>query len=599
MSNDSQGTRRDVLKYLGVGGVTALAGCSTGGGDSSDNDTTTSGAISPGEIQRGGKPVIGLANEPRGFNPLVISDSAAFAIMDQLFVYPTARDPENPNETTGYAFSDWEFDPDTLKGSASIREGMTWTDGETFDANDVAFTFNYLMEQSGHRYEGNVKNLNSLEKTGQYEIEFTLASETPAVFTADTGTFAVPILPEHIWSEIDDYTTYSPEQPIGAGGFQWRDKSEGNWYELEARPDALPDDLHEGPYVDSLRFLVFGSMTALINGMKNGEVDLTYSSVTPNRAFQFQDRDDTKVWNAPTRGYEYIAYNMRRVPFDDKKFRQSLGFAYPFNHLVNTLRRGLSTPGDYPVANTYDPWRPDSFKNGPYRTESGELDVEQMRSFLENADGEHDYTWGSVESSQVTGDKEIRVDGKLLTDAHTNNDGEGGQGPIKMMMTPPSTSPIVARACGRFVENLNKVGIPAEKQPIAENSQTPRVWGQENFDMWASGWVYMPKPHFYLNFWLHSRRADMESNEKALHLNPMGYGGADDLIEKVHSTYNPEEQRQASKEALSAIYEDMPALITEYPDRLHATTQAFDGWVQMPGGISQNPWTYLNVHQSQ
>ncbi|USZ70139.1 ABC transporter substrate-binding protein (plasmid) [Halorussus salilacus] len=601
--------RRDLLKYLGAGGLVGLAGCtsSESGGDEQDTTTESSTTESSstdteddsGEASRDGMPVVGIGNEPRGFNPLTISDSSAWAIMDQLYVYPTVRDPDDPNETVGFAFSDWEFDPDSLTGSATIREGMTWTDGEDFTADDVAFTFEYLMENEGHRFEANVGNFEEITATDTHEIEFTLQDEVAAVFTPDTGAFAVPILPEHVWSEVDDYTEYAPDSIVGAGGFEWEDASEGNWYELSARPDALPDEIHEGPYVDGLRFRVFGETTALINSLKNGEADLTYDSITPNRAFQLQDSDDVTVWDAPSRGYNYIALNMRRVPFDDRAFRQSLGFVYPYDYLVNNLRKGLSTPGDYAAANVYDPWRPDDFEtpfeHGPHQTEDGKLDVERVRSFLENADGEHDYTFDSVESSEVTGDKEIRVDGELLTEAHTDNDGESGQGPLKMMLTPPSASPVVARACARFVENLNEVGIPAEQEPVAENSQTSRVQGNEDFDMWESQWIYMPKPHMYLGFWLHSSRADLESETEDVHLNPMGYTGADDLITEVQSTYDPEEQQAATREALATIYQDAPALITEYPNRLHATTNTYDGWVKMPGGISQNPWSYLNV----
>lgn len=613
MGNDTPlSERRDLLKYIGAGGIVGLAGCSSGGDPSQDGTDTTaddsgttdsegSGVDSGDDVAQGGMPVVGLSNEPRGFNPLTISDSSAWAIMSQLFIYPTVRDPDDPNETAGFAFSDWNFDPDSLTGSASITEGLTWSDGEDLTAEDVAFTFNYLMDQEGHRFESNVSNFEEVTATGSHNIEFSLASEVAAVFKPDTGAFSVPILPEHVWSDVDDYTEHSPDSILGAGGFEWEDANEGNWYELSARPDALPDEIHEGPFVDGLRFRVFGEVTALINGLNNGEVDLTYDSLTPNRAFQLQDRDNATVWNAPSRGYNYVALNMRRVPFDDRAFRQSLGFVYPYKHLVDTLRRGLSTQGDYVAASVYEPWRPDDFQtpfeHGPHQTESGELDVERVRTFLKEADGEHEYTFGSVESSQVTGDQEIRVDGELLTEAHTNNDGESGQGPLQMMMTPPSSSPVVARASARFVENLNKVGIPAEQQPVAENSQTPRVWGEEAFDMWESRWIYMPSPHMYLGFWLHSSRADVESETEDTHLNPMGYTGADDLIDEVQSTYDTQAQQQATKEALATIYQDAPVIVTEYPDRLHATSNAYDGWVKMPGGISQNPWSYLNVHQ--
>lgn len=603
-------SRRDALRYGAIGGVAGLAGCSTG-----DDDTPTEGSDADGspdegtttmasgdDVKRGGKPVVGLGAEPQAFNPLVTSDADAWAIMDQLYPYPTARDPTDVSKTAPFVFNDWTFDPDALTGTVQLTEGFQWSDGEPLDAEGVAWWFNYLMERPGHRYASNTDQIASMEATGDYELEFELEAETSAVFVPETGVFAVPILPAHVWQEVDNYEEYSPDELLGAQGFEWSDSSPGNWYELDANPDLIPDEIHEGPFVDSLRFRVFGEMTAMIQEMKNGNVDLTYESITPNRAFQLQDSDAVKVWQSRARGYNYIAHNMRRVPFDDKPFRQSLGFIYPFDHLKNSLRRGLTEEGDYVAAGVYEPWRPDDFDepfdHGPYKTEDGKLNVQQVREFLTNADGAHDYTFGSVESSQVTGDQEIRVDGELLTEAHTDNDGNAGQGPISIIITPPSAAPIEARAGSEFVDNLNEVGIPAETRPVSEGSQNSIVWSKEDFDMWSSGWIWMPKPHFYMGFWLMSSRADVESDSESINLNPMGYTGADDLIAAVQSTYDPDEQKQAAKEALATIYEDQPVLVTEYPNRLHASTNRFEGWVKLPGGVTQNPWTYLNVRQA-
>ncbi len=603
--------RRSILRYSAVGGAAGLAGCSGGGGDETDStdsptDSPTSTAegteLSDEEAERGGKPVVGLGDEPQAFNPLVTSDADAWAIMDRMYPYPTVRDPSDVTNTHPYVFNDWSYDPDELAGQVTLTEGFEWSDGEPLDAEGVAWWFNYLMENEGHRYESNTNQIATIEATGEYSLRFELESSTAAVFTPETGVFAVPILPAHVWKDVEDYTEYSPDELVGAQGFQWADSSEGNWYELEANPDLLPDGIHEGPYVDNLRFRVFGDMTTMVEELQQGNVDLTYQSIAPNRAFQLQDVDSVKVWNSRARGYNYIAHNMRRVPFDDKPFRQSLGFVYPFNYLNSQLRRGLTETGDYVAAKVYEPWRPDTFDepfdHGPYKTEDGKLDVEQTREFLTNADGEHDYTFGSVESSQVTGDQEIRVDGELLTEAHTDNDGNSGQGPISIVITPPSNAPVEARAGARFVENLNEVGIPAETQPVAEGSQNSLVWAQEDFDMWSSGWIWMPKPHMYMGFWLTSASADMDSSSENFNLNPMGYGNADELIQQVQTTFDPDDQKQVTKEALARIYEDQPVLVTEYPNRLHASSNAFTGWVKVPGGVTQNPWTYLNVRQA-
>lgn len=603
--------RRSMLRYGLVGGAVGLAGCAGGGGTETGTDSATDTPSSTAEgtplsteedVQRGGKPVVGLGAEPQAFNPLVTSDADAWSIMDRMYPYPTVRDPADVANTHPYVFNDWSFDPDSLTGEVTLTEGFQWSDGEPLDAEGVVWWFQYLMDQSGHRYESNTNQIASIEATGDYSLEFELESSTAAVFTPETGVFAVPLLPAHVWQEVDDYTQYSPDELVGAQGFEWSDSNPGNWYELSANPDLLPDEIHEGPYIDNLRFRVFGDMTTLVQELQRGNVDLTYNSITPNRAFQLQDTDSVKVWNSRARGYNYIAHNMRRVPFDDKPFRQSLGFVYPYNYLKSQLRRGLTETGDYVAAKVYEPWRPDSFdapmEHGPYKTEDGQLDVEQTREFLRNADGEHEYTFGSVESDVVTGDQEIRVDGELLTEAHTNNDGEAGQGPISIVITPPSTAPVEAQAGARFVENLNEVGIPAETQPVAEGSQNSLIWVQEDFDMWSSGWIWMPKPHMYMGFWLTSSSVDEGSDSDQVNLNPMGYTNADDLVQQVQTTFDPEEQKQVTQEALARVYEDQPVLVTEYPNRLHASSNAFEGWVKLPGGVTQNPWTYLNVREA-
>ena len=218
MKSDSRFNRRQLLQYTGAGGLALVAGCTgeSGGGngdgseDGSGSDSGTDNNVGGSDIPRGGKPIVGLSNVPRGFNPLVISDAAAFAIIDRFYPQATARDPEDPANIVGYVFEEFSFDSETLEGTATVREGFSWSDGESFNAEDVAWSFNYLMENEGHRYQQNVANFESFEATGEYDIEITLSSETAAIFTPDTGMFAVPILPRQTWEGVDDYEQFDP-----------------------------------------------------------------------------------------------------------------------------------------------------------------------------------------------------------------------------------------------------------------------------------------------------------------------------------------------------------------------------------------------------
>lgn len=598
-------TRRQMLRYTGVAGIVGAAGCAggssddpgTGGGDTDTDDGTDGG----GSQNTGGKPVIGLAAEPKAFNPLVNSQAEMFAILDQFYQNPTVRDRNNPSKTTGWMFQDYSFDPDSLSGTFSVPEELTWSDGTDFTAEDVAWTFgDYLQNNEGHRYEGDIAPIKDIGTTGTYEGEFQLSRSAAAIFVERVGVFSVPVLPKHIWSEVDDYTQFSPTELVGSGGFKWGDSDPGNWYEIEARDDF---PLHDGPHVDALRFRVYGSMNAMMQGLQNGEIDMPYRSITPDQAAQIAGQNEIKIWESPSEGYNYVAFNMRRTPFDDKPFRQAMSFIYPYDYLVNDLRRGKSVKGDYVAAAAWETRRPDSFDepfdHGPYQTEDGEPDYEQARAHLENADGKHDYSFGPVESEQVTGDVELRINGETLPEAHTDNDGNSGNGPLDIVMTPPSQAPVAAKASARFVENLNEIGIPTEKRPVSANTQDSVIWQEEDFDMWESGWIWMIPPDFSMDFWLLSGNADMDSSSSNVHLNPMGYAAGDEAIKETVQTFETDAQIQAAKEALATVYEDHPVLVTEYPDRINATSGDFTGYVKFPGGIAQNVYTYLSLRPTQ
>lgn len=600
-----------MLRYSGVAGIAGFAGClgndegddgdGSGGGDGGDGTDGGDGSDGDGSANTGGKPVIGLAAEPKAFNPLVNSQAEMFAILDQFYQNPTVRDLETPSETTGWMFQDYSFDPDSLNGTFSVSEELTWSDGTDFTAEDVAWTFgNYLQNNEGHRYEADVAPIKDIGTTGDYEGEFTLSRSAAAIFVERVGVFSVPVLPKHIWSEVDDYTKFSPTELVGSGGYKWGDADPGNWYEIEARDDF---PLHDGPFVDALRFRVYGSANAMMQGLQNGEIDMPYRSITPDQAAQIAGQNDIKIWESPSEGYNYVAFNMRRVPFDDKPFRQAMSYIYPYDYLVNDLRRGKATKGDYVAAEAWETGRPESFDepfdHGPYQTDSGKTDYEQAREHLENAEGKHDYSFGSVESSQVTGDVELRINGQTLPEAHTDNDGNTGNGALDMVMTPPSEAPVAAKATARFVENLNEIGIPAEKRPVDSNTQDSVIWQEEDFDMWESGWIWMIPPDFSMDFWLLGSNADMDSSSSDIHLNPMGYEGANEAIQKSVETFETDAQIEATKEALATIYEDHPVLVTEYPDRINATSGDYTGFVKFPGGIAQNVYTYLNIQPSQ
>ena len=76
------------------------------------------------------------------YNPFLLTSklSATEYMYERLMIVETYSCEEIPWLATGYEWTD----PKTLV--FDTRDGVKWTDGESFTAEDVAFTFNMLKE---------------------------------------------------------------------------------------------------------------------------------------------------------------------------------------------------------------------------------------------------------------------------------------------------------------------------------------------------------------------------------------------------------------------------------------------------------------------
>jgi peptide/nickel transport system substrate-binding protein len=216
-----------------------------------------------------------------------------------------------------------------------LREGVTWHDGEPFDASDVVFTVDYIK---GHPYQWvDSAIIESAEAVGDHAVKLRLAD--PYAPFMDLVASTLPILPRHVWEGVTDPAGYRDgDALIGTGPFSLADynKAQGT-YLYEAY-----DGYYMGiPKVGRIVFVKVSDQTAPA-ALRQGSVDA--ASVPPEAVFALEGAgleiiEGSYDWNAK------LMINHQKEPFSDPEFRRALAYAIDRDGLVEITLRGEGLAG--------------------------------------------------------------------------------------------------------------------------------------------------------------------------------------------------------------------------------------------------------------
>lgn len=260
----------------------------------------------------------------------------------------------------------WEYIPEKQTYIFNLVKNAKWHDGEPVTANDVAFTIEYMKE---HPYGWVVlDSVDRGEAVDDHTVKIYMSSPY-APFMEDIGG-TMPILPEHIWNDVENPIDYVESDAfIGSGPYKYVDFSkEHGTYRYEAF-----DEYYLGkPDVDQLIYVKTGDTQM---ALQRGEVDL--ASIKPEMAETLIE-EGFVVIAGPHYWNKKLMINHNKEPLDSVVFRQALAYAINRDEFVDKSLRGYGIPASYGLISSESQWASPNVPEYPYNPDKAKEMIESL-----------------------------------------------------------------------------------------------------------------------------------------------------------------------------------------------------------------------------
>ena len=352
----------------------ALSGCS---GTDANDDGSAAPAPEAGAALTIAKPDGAITTESN--NPWV-GDSSGLKlgyindILEPLAIVNTIN-PSDP--VIPWLASDIQWADDYKSVTVTARDGVTWNDGEAFTADDIAFTYQMLIDFP--ELDTASLALTSVTEDGnQVTLNF-----TNSMFVKTDKVLHRFIVPKHIWENVSDPATETNLEPVGTGPYvlsQFTTQS----VTLTARDDYWGGELA----VPTLYFVSYNDNTALTTALAGGDADWAQAFI-PNveSAYISKDAEHNVYWAAAGLGVDAMFVNTTTKPFNDVAFRQAVNMVLDRKQHQAIAREG-GVPELTSVTGLPTPVG-DSFIIDEFKGQDYAIDVDGARKVLEDAG----YTW--------------------------------------------------------------------------------------------------------------------------------------------------------------------------------------------------------------
>lgn len=219
----------------------------------------------------------------------------------------------------------------------TLRPEARWHDGKPITAEDVVFSFEALTTKGRPLFRFYYSAVASVEALDERRVKFTFEGGENRELPLIVG--QMPILPKHYWADRDfERTTLEP--PLGSGPYRVAEFEAGRFVVIERVKDYWGADIpvRRGQNnFDRIRYDYYRDPTVMRQAIKAGKIDVFSENSAKDWVHNYEVKAVEEGYllkeeflDTSSGRMQSFFMNTRRPPFNDRRVRAAIAYAFDF-----------------------------------------------------------------------------------------------------------------------------------------------------------------------------------------------------------------------------------------------------------------------------
>lgn len=226
----------------------------------------------------------------------------------------------------------------------TIRQGVTFHNGQKLTADDVVYTLNLVSSKEYNaRYQIAVDWIEKVEKTGDFSVRLHMKRPNPIALEMLAGN--LPIYPKAYYEQVGSQGM--AVKPVGAGPYRIVEVAPGSRYVLERFDGYYAQAPKGAAKIKRMVVRILPEANTQYAELVSGQLDWIWR-VPPDDARNLSRQTKVAISNAQIMRFAYVAINPNfqdgKSPLADVRVRQAINMAVDKAAIVKALVGGASQP---------------------------------------------------------------------------------------------------------------------------------------------------------------------------------------------------------------------------------------------------------------